>query len=419
MLSLPDHCASGGPVQLSILLLATDRLAAESLTEVMTRTGSAVTIVADPGEVLRQAAGYGLIVIDQLPPGATVEALATELRGTPAMSGIPILCIAQHDDLEERIRYLEAGADDVISKPFDPRELEARVEALALRSQRSRDRGVPVAPTVGVHGSRGLAVVLSPKGGVGTTMIAVNLAVLAAMEHPDTVAIIDLDLQFGQVATHLNLPVRQSLLELTRDETALREPELLRTYAMRHERGLHVIAAPSAPGFASLITADHVEAVISRALEAFPTTVVDAGASLDERTLAAVSRADTVIIPVIPEVPSLRAVHALLDQLSENGAVGGRTMFVLNHVFSRELLRLRDIEAALGGKISADLPYDPFLYLKAANEGVPVVLGAPRSAAADRLRRLAATVFGSEAAAVSATPGQRRTGVLGGLLRRS
>ena len=76
-------------------------------------------------------------------------------------------------------------------------------------------------------------------------------------------------------------------------------------------------------------------------------------------------------------------MHGLLDYLNEAGSIGAKATFVLNNVFARDILKPRDIEAALGTKISIDLPYDPFLYLKAVNEGVPVVLGAPRSDAAD------------------------------------
>ena len=68
-------------------------------------------------------------------------------------------------------------------------------------------------------------------------------------------------------------------------------------------------------------------------------------------------------------------MHGLLDYLNEAGSIGAKATFVLNNVFARDILKLRDIEAALGTKISLDLPYDPFLYLKAVNEGVPIVLG--------------------------------------------
>jgi len=120
---------------------------------------------------------------------------------------------------------------------------------------------------------------------------------------------------------------------------------------------------------------------------------------------------------VLPEIPALNAVHLLLDQLSETGAVGGSTLFVLNNAFARELLRRSDIETALGATIAAELPYDPIAYLKAVNEGVPVVVSAPKSAAAERLRALAAIVFGqtanASAAAAAAQVAKEKRGLFG------
>jgi Flp pilus assembly CpaE family ATPase len=115
---------------------------------------------------------------------------------------------------------------------------------------------------------------------------------------------------------------------------------------------------------------------------------------------------------------ALKAVHSLLDFLNEAGSVGAKTTFVLNNMFAREILKMRDVESALGTKVSIELPYDPFLYLKAVNEGVPVVVGAPRSGPADRLLKLVDVAIGDDA--VDGTGGRsRRGGLLSGLRRRA
>jgi pilus assembly protein CpaE len=384
-----------GPVQLSILVLATDRVAADALTSALSLPGHGVTVVARPEELLAAAHGYSLVIIDQVPSGTTVATVIAGLHADGASSNVPVLAVAQSGDLEERIALLEAGADDVITKPFDRAELQGRVEALSLHFQRAPARRSGSSVIGGSEGRRVVAV-FSPKGGVGTTTIATNLALIAAERHPNKTLIIDLDLSFGQVASHLNLHPKLSLLELVRDEGALHEPELFQTYAVHHSSGVHVLAAPPAPGFASLVGGDDIELVLTRALESYDVVVIDAGAALDDRMLAIFSRSDTVIIPVLPEIPALNAVHMLLDQLTETGAVGGTTLFVLNNAFARDLLKRSDVESALGARISTDLPYDPMVYLKAVNEGVPVILSAPRSLPAERLRVLADVVFGGD-----------------------
>ncbi len=411
----------GELVQLSILLLAIDRTAADALTVALARPGHGVTTVSEPVDLFASAAGYSLLIIDQVAPPYTVAAVIEELRRDESTARIPVLAIAQADDIEERISLLEAGADDVITKPFDPVELEARVEAVSLRFQRSQSSAPPVqvSASIGDPNARRIISVFSPKGGVGTTTIATNLALLANERHSRATLLVDLDLSFGQVASHLNLQPKQGLLELVRDEAALREADLFRTYAVHHSSGLQILAAPPTPGFAQLITGEHVEQILSRALEAYEVVVVDAGANLGDRMLAIFSRSDTVIVPVQPEIPALNAVHLLLDQLSETGAMGSSTHFVLNNTFARELLKRTDIESALGASISTDLPYDPIAYLRAANEGVPVIISSPRSAPALKLRELADVIFGKvRTAAAAPAPAEPVTKARRGLFGR-
>ncbi len=402
----------GEPVQLSILLIAADRVAADALTASLSKPGHGVTVVSNPAQAISAATGHSLVIIDRLPPPATIAGIIAELRGNDATHEIPILAIAQADDVEERIALLEAGADDIITKPFDQTELEARIEALSLRAQRSHAGGQVTAHSIGDGQGRRAIAVFSPKGGVGTTTIATNLAVIAAQRKPGAVLLVDLDLAFGQVASHLNLQPKQTLLELIRDDAAMREAELFRTYTVHHPSGVQVLAAPPSPGYASLVGAEQLELILTRAMDAYEIVIVDAGALLDERMLAVFSRADTVIVPVLPEIPALNAVHLLLEQLTETGPMDATTLFVLNNAFARDLLKRPDIENALGARISADLPYDPIVYLKAVNEGNPVVRGAPKSLAADRLRDLATIVLGPgdglPDAPGSAAPKERR-----------
>ncbi len=393
----------------------------DALAPTLTTAGYTVNTTTNADEAFTMVVDHQLVILDlgDAKPGSKGGVdLCREIRATPAMAAVPVLCVASSDDVEERIGFLEAGADDVIARPFNSREVEARVEALLLRFQRSRDLA-PIVSTDGVTLSRARRVVAvySPKGGVGTTTVATNIAVASAQRRPDRVVLVDLDLQFGCVATHLNLDPKQTLYDVVRDEAALREPELLRTYAMRHDSGLHVLAAPATPEAAELITPDHVAHLIGTLLEGYEAVVVDAGSTLDERVLNVFEAAETIVLPVNPEISALKAVHALLDYLNEAGSVGSKATFVLNNIFAREILKPRDIEAALGTRITLDLPYDPFLYLKAVNEGIPVVLGAPRSIASEQLVKLSAMAFGLDGSSVPMA--QERKGGLFGRRRKA
>lgn len=399
-----------------ILLLSSNAEAAAGAADVLRKVGHDVVIVSDPAAAIRGAGDVALIAIDAVDPPATALEVCSEIRRTPALAKVAVLCITQQDDVEERVRFLEAGADDVVARPFDPRELDARVEGLLIRFQRSRD----LTPVAGAESPiltrRHLIAVCSPKGGVGMTTIAVNVAVALAARMPNDVAILDLDTSFGQVSTHLNVKPRLTLSDLVADEGGMAEPDLLRTYAETAEPGLHVIAAPATPELSRLVTAEHLERILTTAPMAYKAIIVDVGSTLDERALAVLARADAVIVPLAPEIAALKAFHGFLEYLAEDGAVPAKSTFVLNHLFARDMLSMRQIETAIAARVDVELPYDPGLYLKAVNEGVPIVRGAPGSAPARTLVRLATSVAGLSGEEMTAEP--KKGGLLGGLRRR-
>ncbi len=400
----------------TILLLESVASAGGPIVTILTTAGYTVTLTDDPVVALAQGANHQLVMLDVTTGERTGIEICREFRALPDATGVPVMCVSATDEVEERIAYLEAGADDVMARPFDARELEARVEALLLRFQRSRDLS-PVISSDGLTMTRAkrTVAVFSPKGGVGTTTIATNVAVAAAADRPDRIVLVDFDLQFGNVATHLDLVAKQTIADLVHDDGAMREPDLLRTYATRHDSGLHVLAAPRGPDAGQAVTASDVRLILRTALEAYDFVVVDAGSTLDARTEAVFEAAETIILAVGPEIAALNAMHAMLQYLATALPIADKSIFVVNEMFARQILKTRDVEGVLGTSVSIELPYDPFLYLKAVNEGIPIVLGAPRSAPGERLAKLSLMAFGGDSAALPAAAESKRSG---GLFRR-
>jgi pilus assembly protein CpaE len=401
----------------AILLIEPDPSTADLIRNTLESAGHPVTVIDDPEAALKLVADHALLMID-LPDAAAPDGIVARLRDPSAVRPHLILAVAQSDDIEERIGLIEAGADDVIVKPFDGTELEAKVEALLVRVRRRGDVPGGVGAGLGPAGRR-IIVFFSPKGGAGTTTLAVNVAAALAEDRPGRVALVDLDLQWGQASTHLDLRPKATIAELTRDVQAIDEPTLMKTYMEHKEPGLDVLCAPLSPENGSLVTADHVTALAAGLRTSYDLVVIDAASTLDERSYAAFEAADVVVFTAVPEIAGLKALHSLLETLSETGAAVGKTVFVLNHVFGREMLKLQDIENSLAAKVTLEIPHEPVLYLKAVNEGIPVVRGAPRSAPAERLRRLAGLLAGSTEAVAVTGPGEAaRPRGLGGLLKR-
>jgi len=230
-----------------ILICARSPELQAELANALSAAGHEVQVVMTPADAVAamRSRQPDIVVAEGLAASGAIASLRTG-----GSSGItPVLVVAPAQDVEARIAFLEAGADDVIDGGFDPNELEGRVMALLIRAGKLQ-------PDMAARStSHDLVAFFSPKGGVGTTTLAVNTAVLLAGggaqpqagangAEPNIpasrVLLIDLDLQFGQVATHLNLQPRFDLGGLATDEQALSDPELARSYLTVHSSGVSV-----------------------------------------------------------------------------------------------------------------------------------------------------------------------------------
>jgi pilus assembly protein CpaE len=398
-----------------ILICAAGEPLRAHLEETLTASGYSVSSVASPADAATSMRDRptDLIVAE----GLAVSGAIQRLRTASGNGTTPILIVAPARDLEARIAFLEAGADDVIPATFERNELESRVLALLVRFGSVR-------PESGNGAAAGeLLAFFSPKGGVGTTTLAVNTAVLLAGGAPapepgrgtspapsppgSRVLLIDLDLQFGQVATHLNLVPRFDLAGLASDEPALADAELANSYLTRHSSGVAVLAAPTNPEADHRVTLDQLQRIVEIFRPSFDQLVFDLGNRIDARTLWVLEQADTHVLVIFPEIAALRAMSLLLSFLAETAALRAQTHFVVNHIFPKELLKTRDIENLLRARPAAEIPYTDVEMIRAVNEGVPLVIAHPASPAAAALRRMAQTILGIKQAQ-TANPKQDR-----------
>lgn len=404
-----------------VLLICADRDSATRLAAAIAPRGHRVIAAPFGPTALAKAHGAQLIVLDRVDGAADAVGAVTRIKGSSDLAAIPVLAIAQSDDVEERIRLLEAGADDVVARPVDPLELQLRMDTLLVRVPEPATT-IPMASTTSAlipmpepSARTGPAVLafLSAKGGAGTTTAAVNVA-CALARSGRSVAIVDLHLTFGSVSLHLDVMPRFSVVEAVRDDQALDDPEALRAYATMRDN-LAIFSAPLSPDQAEMVTAEHVRRLLAVLSSAFDVTVVDAGSGFDERTVTVAGIADRVVLLSTPEIPALRAVRSLVVGLTEYETDTSRQIHVLNHVFPADMITRDEVRAALGGVDVLELPYSQTVYHKAVVTGVPVVMGAPRSEPADRLTKLAMALVG--ATSLQPAEGAKKLR-LAGLMRR-
>jgi pilus assembly protein CpaE len=199
------------------------------------------------------------------------------------------------------------------------------------------------------------------------------------------------------VATHLNLTPRFDLAGLATDEQALADPELARSYLTIHSSGLAVLAAPARPEADFRVSVEHVQRIIELLRPSFDHVVVDLGSRLDPRALWVLEQADAHAFVLFPEIAALRGMSLLMAFLADTTPLQARTLLVVNHVFPKELLKTRDVQNLLHAKPAAEVPYTEVEIIRSVNEGVPLVMARPASAAAAAMRRLAQAVIGIEA----------------------
>ena len=160
----PPPCILGAVPDTRVLLLGD--ASSDAIARVLSEHGRFLTRVEDPDEAIRIAPEHQIIVVDVVAPPRSVASVCRDLRVQPELAEMPILAISPSDTVEDRIRLLEAGADDVMVRPVDERELDARIEALDLRFRRSKDARPATVVTSTKRTGRRLVVVFSPKGGV-------------------------------------------------------------------------------------------------------------------------------------------------------------------------------------------------------------------------------------------------------------
>lgn len=232
--------------------------------------------------------------------------------------------------------------------------------------------------------SEAIAVV-APKGGQGKTTLAVNLATGLAEVAPNSVVLIDADLQFGDVTAVLNLRPERTIVDAVAD--AAQDELVLKTALVHHEDGFFVVASAPSPELGDQVQSASLGQLIERLREFFRYVVVDTTPGLSEHTLVAIEHVTDAVFVSNMSVASLRALRTEFQLLSTLGLMPSNRHIVLNQVDKMSGLTIKDSEALIGAPIDVAVPKSSAVLL-ASNRGIPLIHDDVRDPAARAVRSM-------------------------------
>lgn len=329
------------------------------------------------------------------------------------------ICIAIIARVDTSIlrRLVAVGARDVLGRPLQYAELIQSIRSLLATETDRRSRALIAFDGDRPRARGRLVVVISPKGGSGTTTIATNLAVGLRQVSASRVLLADCCLQFGDAGVHLNLWSKHTLVDLI-DHLDDLDDAMISSVVQQHSSGTHVLLAPNTPDAAGDITGEQLSRVIDALLDRFSYVIADTWSFLDEVTATLVSRADDVLVVTTPEVPSLKNVKRFLEFIQREGLVHGKITLVINRFPSVDGIALDDVKQHLRHPIGANIPSEGRLVTHSVNRGIPVVLTHPESWVGQSLLKLAAHVAGEQVATLTLAPARPRSKGLAALIER-
>ena len=322
----------------------------------------------DLGDALTARRDIALAVID----AESDPELANDAWAVLHASGrnIPALLIVDDGALDQ-LDMAAAGHEDdeYLTRPYSAESIRWRVEAMCIRSAAVDDGSGPVLQgdvSQADWGRRGqILTIFNPKGGVGKTMIATNLAA-ALVNRDQRVLLIDADTVTGHVPVSLGMDAVPTVVDSWRDETEGGPVQTFDEMASVHTSGMKVLPLTSSPMATDLLEPQRVAGAIAVARRGVDFVVIDAHPSYSPLNRAILERSDRILVPVTPDLPAMRALTQLRDVARDLGMVD-KLLLVVNRAASG--ISVADLEASVALPCYAQIRSAGMLLVKANNEG--------------------------------------------------
>lgn len=307
----------------------------------------------------------------------TDEAAFEQIQAaTLRMPGVLVLLVSPDSGMDMLKRAMRAGVRDVLPAPLGSHTVQAGL--LYLQEAQSFNARV-------VQGSGTLLAFMSAKGGSGSTFLATNLGYQLSASGK-RVLLIDLNLYFGDAATHLSdRKPEASVVDLARNSQRL-DAELLQASVLKPHEWLHVLAAPELPYQLDAVTPDALATVIALARSTYDFVLLDLGRTLDPAMVKALDLAERIHLVMEQTLPALTDVKRVVAVFQRLGYPHEKVQLVLNRYAKNSPITLAEVESATRHKVARTLPASDEAVLTSINHGEPLARLAPRDPVARALQ---------------------------------
>ena len=273
--------------------------------------------------------------------------------------GCKVIAMNSRWTTAKAIKTLRAGAVDYISMPVIKTDLEESLKKVNQTVQQSETKGR-------------ILTVFSNKGGIGKTAIATNLAVELAKITKEKVALLDLNLQLGDVSTFLDVKPTFDISYVLNSNVEKSEEFILNTFEKYKNLDLYILAEPAFAENAKDIRPKQISLLLNSIRKIFSYIIIDMSSSIDEKAVSILDNSDLILFPTIINIPAIRNCQRCMELFSRMGYNESKTRIIVNRYVENDEIKISDFETALGREVYWKIPNNYFTIMSAINKGVPV-----------------------------------------------
>ncbi|HNK63219.1 MAG TPA: response regulator [Anaerolineales bacterium] len=338
-----------------------------------------------------------LILLDVMMPDMDGYEVTRRLRSNPATISIPILMFTAKTQLDDKVTGFEVGADDYLTKPTHPTELQAHVKALLARAAPKKAEE----PVVGSHESHGYLIgVVSARGGLGVSTLATNLAASLVVRDQEEVVLAEMTPGAGTLGMDLGIPISHGLTEILRGTVAEVTREKVRDFLVPHNSGMKLFLASANPRDVNLISnVQNFEALVVRLTSLGRYVVLDLGSGLPTYVQKILSICNERIV-VMEGMPStIQHTRYLIDEMAASKIDPKNITVILNNRQRSEAqMPWVQVQEKLGHSIAATVTPAPELFLQATRLQTPAVMAQPSNMTSQQFVKIADAMIEREKA---------------------